>query len=164
MKKSTLLFLLMLPSIVLFWGCPVGIKYSPGNPGTEKIDEALLGVWEQTDTNKEIMRVRIAKKDNFSYSISILERGSLYAMDGDDFEGWVTTIKGKKILFSRPLEEQDFYMYEYSVKGKTLTTHDVALLDGGIDAVTSTESLRKQIETSLDMEGGLSEETVWKKE
>lgn len=163
MKKSTIILLVMLPGIVLLWGCPVGIKYPAGNPGTEKIDPSLVGTWEQPDTNKEIMSVRIAKKDDFSYSISILEKGSLYMGDGDEYEGWVTTINGKKILFSRSLEGEDFYMYEFTVTKKTLTTHDIALLDGGIDVVTSTESLRKQIETSLGMEGGLSEETVWKK-
>jgi hypothetical protein len=110
------------------------------------------------------MKLTITKKDKYSYKIVIDEKGDLYAADEEEFTGWVTTIKGKKIIFAKADAGTAYFMYEYSVQKKTLTSHDIGLLDGGIEAVTSTEALRKQIEASLGMEGDLTEETVWTKQ
>jgi hypothetical protein len=110
------------------------------------------------------LKFTITKKDKYSYKIVIDEKGTLYAPDEEEFTGWVTTIKGKKIIFAKADGSSSYFMYEYSVQKKTLTSHDIGLLDGGIEAVTSTEALRKQIETSLGMEGVLTEETVWTKQ
>jgi hypothetical protein len=38
----------------------------------------------------------------------------------------------------------------------------MSLLDGGVDAVTSTESLRAQLENSMGKEEFLTEKTEWK--
>jgi hypothetical protein len=163
MKKLSIL-LLMLPAVLLFYGCPIGVDYPAGEPGTEKIDNDFIGTWKQDDTDKEILKFTITKKDKYSYKIVIDEQGTLYGEEATEFTGWVTTIKGKHILFAKALDGTKYYMYEYSVKKKTLTTHDIGLLDGGVEAVTSTEALRKEIETSLGMEGALSEETIWTKQ
>ncbi len=163
MKKLAIL-LLMLPAVLLFYGCPVGLDYSAGTPGTEKIDKALLGTWVTDKAEHEIKKVTITKIDEYSYKLVVEEKGEMYSVEGDEFTGWVTTIKGKKFLYAKPTSEAKYYLYNYEVSNNKLTTQDVSLLDGGVDAVTSTETLRKQIETSLGMEGGLSEEATFTKQ
>jgi hypothetical protein len=50
------------------------------------------------------------------------------------------------------------------LNGKNLVTCDVSLLDGGIETVTSTESLYKQIKTSMGMADFCKETISWTKE
>lgn len=154
----------MLPAVLLFYGCPIGLDYSAGTPGTEKIDKALIGTWVTDKAEHEVKKVTITKIDDFSYNLVVEEKGELYSVDDDEFTAWVTTIKGKKFLYAKPTVEDKYYLYHYEVSGKKLVTHDVGLLDGGTDAVKSTETLRQQIETSLDMDGCLSEEATFTKQ
>ena len=80
MKKFVVL-LLILPAVLLFYGCPVGIDYPAGEPGTEKIDKDLIGTWKQDNADKEILKFTITQKDKYSYTIVIDEKGTLYASD-----------------------------------------------------------------------------------
>ncbi|MGV3598019.1 MAG: hypothetical protein ACO1PI_09130 [Bacteroidota bacterium] len=162
--KKLIILLAMLPAVLLFYGCPVGLDHSAGTPGTEKIDKALIGTWVTDKAEHEFKKVTITKIDDFSYKLVVEEKGEMYAVEGDEFTGWITTIKGQKFLYAKPTVEDKYYLYHYEVDGKKLITHDVSLLDGGVDAVKSTETLRKQIETSLDMEDCLSEETTFTKQ
>lgn len=154
----------MLPAVLLFYGCPVGLDHSAGTPGTEKIDKSLLGTWVTEKTEHEFKKVTVTKLDDYSYNVVVDEVGELYSVEGKEFTGWVTTIKDKKFLYAKPTNESSYYLYHYEIKDKKLITYDVGLLDGGIEAVKSTESLRKQIETSLGMDGCLSEETTFTKQ
>ena len=60
MKKS-LFTLAVLPLLFLLAGCPVGIDFPLGTPGTEKIDKQLLGKWSQSNTDLEVMRMEFEK-------------------------------------------------------------------------------------------------------
>ena len=154
----------MLPVMVLLSGCPVGLAYPAGN-GDEKIDPALIGTWVTTKEDAEFKKVSFVKKDAYSYTVTTAETGDLYMLDATSFTAWKTTIGGKTFIYSLPTEgEESYYLYCYKIEGKKMYSYDVSLLDGGTDAVTSTEALRKQIETSLTMEDCLSAETEWTKE
>jgi hypothetical protein len=75
-------FALLVASICLITtGCPVGIGYAPGNPGSEKIDQKLLGTWVALDEEAEMQKVLLAKKDDFSYTVDVLEY-SEFSADG----------------------------------------------------------------------------------
>jgi hypothetical protein len=88
----------------------------------------------------------------------------MYSLEEDILKGWVTEFGGYTFFYSKPLIEKKFYHQIYKLTdSKTLVINDFSLLDGGIDAVTSTETLRAQVLTSSKMEGFLGEETTYKK-
>lgn len=149
----------------MFTGCPVGVNFPPGTPGTEKIDKKLIGTWSNDQEDPEVKKVTISKADDFSYSVEVLEKGSLYMANTDHFKGYVTKIDGKDFVYF--LEDRDsgqYFLYHYNIEDGKLKTYDVGLKVGGIDAVTSTEAFREEIKASLKLDDCLSGEIVWKKE
>ena len=58
--KKLLFALFIAPIMLLTTGCPVGITYPLGTPGTEKIDKSILGKWvQEPGDDKEILSVQI---------------------------------------------------------------------------------------------------------
>lgn len=150
--------------MVLLSGCPIGLDYPAGNTGTEKIDPNLLGTWTNNEDDPEFGKVTITKASTNSYAIKVENTGSMYSLEVTEFTGWVTKIGGKTFIYSLPNEDKSYYLYCYEYSDGKLHTYDVGLLDGGTDAVKSTESLRVQIETSLKKDDCLSDEIVWTKQ
>jgi hypothetical protein len=149
MKAKHYLPIIFSVVILLMMGCPVGLSYPLGEPGKEKIDKALLGTWHCASEDSEVRRVKIDKGQDNSYTVEVLERGEMYALETDKFEAWVTTVEGKNFFYLKPDQEDKYYHYSYHMDGSTLVSTDVSLLDGGVDAVTSTETLRSQVATSM---------------
>lgn len=148
-----------------FYGCPVGLDHPLSEPGKEKIEDNLIGVWKNSKADAEITKVKISKKDEYSYSVQVLEKGEMYALETDNFIGWSTSLEGKKFLFFKPDNEDKYYHYLIKeLKGPKMISCDLSLLDGGKDAVTSTESLRKEVISSMKMEGFCAETEQWTKE
>jgi hypothetical protein len=164
MKAKSYLLLLLPAVILLMTGCPIGLDYSLGNPGTEKIDKTLVGTWRNHQEEPEVKRVKIERTDDESYSVTVLERGEMYSLETDNFTAWITTIEEKNFFYLRPAGEDEYYHYCYWMEGSTLVTTDVALLDGGVDAVSSTETLRGQVARSMRMDEWGKEIQEWTKE
>jgi len=165
-KSYPFAFFFSLVLIVLFsTGCPVGLDYPPGKPGTEKADKNLIGTWTNEMEDAEVGEVVISKKDDFSYYVKVNKKGSMYSLEGDEFTGWMTTISGKTFFYAKPEEEDKYYIYHYELNGKKeMVSHDVSLKVGGVDGVHSTEDLVKEITASLKMEDCLNGEIAWTKE
>jgi hypothetical protein len=152
--KKLLSFSLLAFIVLAFYGCPIGLDYSLGFPGSEKIDEKLTGTWKIGEGFEgEVLKLKISKKDAYSYTVEVLERGEMYSLETDNLIGWTTTVNNEKFLYVKPDDEEKFYHYHYEISGKKLIIHDVSLLDGGVDVVSSTEDLRSQVERSMTMEG-----------
>ncbi len=167
MKKFILNLVFALPFLLLFTGCPVGVDYPLGTPGSEEIDKALIGAWTTEGEDPDYRTVTISKKDNFSYDVEVFEPGSMYSLDVTKFTAWVTKIEGKTFLYAQPVGSSDeqYYLYCYEAIDKnTLKSFDVSLLVGGVDAITSTEAYRAEVEASMKMEDFLSDEKTWTKE
>ncbi len=163
--KAKYSLLLLLPAVVLLMtGCPVGLDYSLGTPGSEEINKTLIGTWVNGSEEAEVKRVKIVKGKENSYDVTVLERGEMYSLETDNLQGWVTTLEEKSFLYLKPVGEDKFYHYCYWMEGEILQTSDVSLLDGGVDAVTSTETLRKQVATSMRMKEWGSEIQEWSKD
>jgi len=162
MKKQYALFLL-LPLMLLLTACPVGTNYPLGNPGTEKIDNNLIGTWENSEADPEAKKVSIKRADNFSYDIEVFDPGSQYTLTSTTLKGWVTPLEGKQFVYIRAENEETFYLYCYKIQGNVLTTWDVGLLVGGIDAVTSTQAFRDEVAASLKKMECLTDEINWTK-
>lgn len=159
--KNAIFLLLLCPAILLLTGCPVGTKYPLGNPGTEKIDKKLIGTWTNKEEDPEAKKVIIQKADDFSYDVEVFETGSMYMPTTKIFKAWVTTLEGKDFFFLKPDNEESYYLYCYAADKKTLTTWDVGLKVGGIDAVTSIEAFRNEVKASLSHDDCLSGPVTW---
>lgn len=149
--------------VFAFYGCPIGLDYSLGVTGTEKIDPKLVGTWTCEIADAEVIKVKIAKKDEYTYNVDVLERGELYSLETDHLEGWVTSLNGGTFLFLKPDNESKYYHYVYRIENGKLIVSDVSLLDGGVDAVTSTETLRSQVTRSMSMEAWANESLTYTK-
>lgn len=150
--------------MVLLSGCPIGLDYPAGNVGTEKIDKKLIGTWTNNDEGAEFAKVTFSKASDYSYNVKVEDVGEMYGLETTEFTGWVTKIGGETFIYALPSGESSYYMYCYKLEGDKMFSYDVGLLDGGVDAVKSTESLRAQIETSLKKEDCLSSMFIWTKQ
>jgi hypothetical protein len=162
-SATTLLALLLLVTT----GCPVGVPYALCEEHqVDKVDSKLIGTWKCLADSAEILQVQISKEDDLTYGIEILQKGDSYMAEDSRFFGWTTQLDGHHFLFSQGLESEDsnFYLYEFSFEGKKLVIHDVGLLVGGMDAVTSTEALRAEVAASLKMPGCLSARFEYEKQ
>jgi hypothetical protein len=164
MKTRNFLLLLLPAAVLLMTGCPIGLDYSLGTPGTEKIDKVLIGTWVNRSEESEVRRVKIAKNDENSYDVTVLERGEMYSLETDNLNAWVTTVEEKNFIYLKPDGEEKFYHYCYWMEGSTLVSTDVALLNGGVDAVTSSETLRSQVAASMRMDEWGKETHEWTKQ
>jgi hypothetical protein len=162
MKK--LLFLLLPLVVLLATGCPVGLNYSLGTPGKDKIDNDLIGTWVCESEGAEVVKVTLKKGEDHSYAVNVVERGEMYSLETDVLTGWVTNLDDKKFAYFKPDGSDQFYHYCYWLDGSTLMTTDVSLLDGGVDAVNSTQTMREQVSRSIKMDGWGDEIHTWNKQ
>lgn len=164
--KKAMIFVILTPVLLLLMGCPVDTKFPFDTPGALKIDKNLLGTWKNPtdDENADVLKVKISKKDNFSYDVIVLEKGDMYMADTNIFVGYVSELDGKTFFYLQSAGRTDKnYLYHYTFDGKQLITHDVGLKVGGIDAITSTEAFRKEVSASLPLEDCLTGEIKWEK-
>ncbi len=150
MKK----LLFALPFLMLLTACPIGLDYAPGKVGTEAVDTRLEGTWvlDPSTPDHEVTKVTFKKQNKFAYMVTVEERGEMYAMETDEYFMYQTVIDGLNVMYLKPSNEDKYYLYQFELDGKQLIVGDISLLDGGTDALTSTESLRQQIATSKSME------------
>jgi hypothetical protein len=168
-KIPTPLTLFMLPVLMLvLMGCPIGLDYSPAEPGSEKFDKKLIGTWrfQPTATVKdaEVIEMTFERVDNNTMKAIVKERGEMYSLETDELLGYETEVNGLHVLFFKPENESKYYHYQYKLDGEnTLITADIALLDGGVDAVTSSETLRDQITRSMSKPDFYKETITYKR-
>ncbi len=150
MKK----LLFALPLLFLLTACPIGLDYAPGQVGTEAVDARFEGTWrlDPGTPDHEVVEVTFTKQNKFAYAVTVKERGEMYALETDELFMYQTTIDGLNVMYLKPSNEDDYYLYQFEFDGKQLIVGDISLLDGGIDVVTSTESLRQQIAASKSKE------------
>ena len=163
---SLLLVLAIVTTAFFTTGCPVAISHPLGKPGTEKIDGKLLGVWVATSDSADIVKMEIIKKDDYTYAVEVLESGENYMVESNNFDAWFTKLDGKSFVYSKPTDpaKDEYYLYHYSFKDKTLALEDVSLLVGGIDAVTDSETFRKEVSASLKMPDCLTARLEYEKQ
>jgi len=164
--KKALTILAILPLLLIISGCPVGIAYPLGYNGKEKIDKQLIGSWIQSNTEMEVMKMEIEKLNDNTLKLTIKERGAMFMEESDVFRGWCTTIDTQDFVYFQEKDSlgANYYHYAYKFDGKKLITYDMSLLEGGIDAVTSTEAFRAEVIASIKKPEFLSAETIWEKD
>lgn len=162
MRLKTRTILLVTGMTIMFWGCPIGLDHSLGEPDKEAILPDLIGVWENTNAEAVVKVVSILQKDAFSYDVLVRERGLDYVLETDTLTGWVTDLNGMTFFYLRPSNEQQYYHYAILERSADqLVVCDMALLEGGTDAVTDRESLRKEVASSIGKPEFGSEKETW---
>lgn len=162
--KNLLFTVCLIGMAFVFSGCPIGLDYSAGKEGKEKIDKKLIGTWTNSLEDPEVKSVKIEKGTaKNTYKVTVLEKGSMYALNTDNLTGYCTKIANKTFVYFKPSDENKYYLYHYEWKKSSLITHDVTLLRGGVDKVTSTETLRSQIQASLKSDSCLTNTQTWSK-
>lgn len=162
--QRSLFLVALLATAVLMTGCPVGLDYAPGTPGSTKIEKAsgLIGTWRNTKPEDgEIIRMKIEKQDPYSFVTTVLERGSMYALETDNFTTWVTQIGEVQVSYSKPENEDKYYLYAWELRSDGLHTWDISLKVGGVDACTSSDALIEEIKASMSYDDFLSSEQVY---
>ncbi len=164
--KKPLIPIVLLLTMFIITGCPVGVPYPLGKQGEEKINKNILGIWSQTNADQEVMRMEIIKRDNNSVQVNVIEKGSMYSVETDKFYGWFTEIDGKNFIYLQDIDDatDDFYTYCYEINGNAMKSYDISLKVGGVDAITSTEAYREEVSLSLKFEDALTSETIWTKQ
>lgn len=144
----------ILPLALLLTACPMALDFAPGYIGKEKVNTNLEGTWKfnsaDTSSDAEVMQVTFKKKDKYSFDITVDEKGEMYSREGITYTGYETEIDDLQVLYFKPSDEDKYYLYQYQLKNNELIIADIPLLDGGIDVVTSIETLRDQIKASKD--------------
>jgi hypothetical protein len=149
MKRAK--FLLLLPILWVLTGCPVSVDYPLGYQDKDKIDNRLIGTWMATDTSAEVIKVVISKLDDHTLQVDVIERGSMYMEETDNFKGWCTTLNGETFVYFQSASDNTggYYSYNYWFEDKNLITSDFSLKVGGVDAVTSIEAYRQEVTASM---------------
>jgi hypothetical protein len=165
--KKLLISILLLPLLLLFAGCPVNTSFPLSQPGSEKINKALLGTWMNANPDSaegDVLGVKISEKDKYTYTVEVLRKGAMYMADDSIFDGFVTSLEGKNFFYVRPANHAEkYYLYCYEFRNKQLSTYDVGLKIGGIDAVTSINAFQQEVRESLKREDCLSGEIKWRR-
>lgn len=145
---------LLLPLMWVFAGCPVSVDYPLGYQDKDEIDNRLIGTWVASDTSAEVQKVSMKKIDNHTLEVEVLQRGSMYMEEVDQFKGWCTMINGETFVYFQNANDNmgGYYSYNYWFEGNRLVTSDFALKVGGVDAVTSTEAYRQEVTASMQFE------------
>lgn len=156
---KTLRFVCMLPLVLLLQACPVGLDYSLADKHQVPIDARLLGEWESDNPSGEIQSIVFKANNSMSLHATVLEPGDSYALEEVDFTVWQTELEGKTFLVFKPDVEDKFYHYGVEMDDREIVFYDMSLLNGGTDAVNSSESLRKEVASSIYMEGWAAEKT-----
>ncbi|MFH0893463.1 MAG: hypothetical protein V2A54_03415 [Bacteroidota bacterium] len=155
MKK--IIFILLLSPLLIFWGCPVGVDYPPAKPGTEKIDKRMINTWKCTKGEPEIIKMKIEKADEYSYTVTLLEKSDDLTTDQLVWTAWITKIEKKNFIFAEANGDKGkYYTYAYEMDGPVFTLMEVKFLDKGIEGITSTETFKTELINSMKKEDFIS--------
>ena len=162
MKKYNIV--LSLASVILFFGCPVGMSFAPGEPGTEVLDERIVGTWITSDEFSVFKKAEVAKADSYSFRVKLYETTDMYVLGGEtELQGWTTRVDEQPLLYVLSAELNEYFTYGYAFREGGILLYDAALLDGGKDSVVSTQSFRTQLAASVKKEEWYAEPVFYEK-
>lgn len=152
--------------ILSLQACPVGLDHPLEERAGAAADPGLLGTWKNLneDGSAEISRVRLSSAEDGTYRIELLGTTENFMAQDSLYTGWTTELDGRKFIVALADREGEYYHYCYELDGDQLVTHDFSLLDGGVDSVVSTASLREQLALSLQRPECLTSRQVWQRE
>jgi len=163
--KRLLSFAILGVMLTVLTGCPIGLDYPLGKSNEQNIDAKLLGKWTIDDPEETVITVSFAKKSENLYLITIHEFSDLFAPETVLFDGWIVSLGGMRFLCTQEIANRSTY-YHYvliNVSDNLLNICDMALLNQGMDAITSAETLRSEVLASMKKPEFLSGALTYRK-
>jgi hypothetical protein len=153
---------------ILLTACPIASTYPLGKKGDVKLNQDLLGVWVTSTPDVEANAVEITKgSEANTYNFEVLEKGSMFMADGPSFTAWITEIGSFSFLVLQQLADgqptESYYVYQFALEKKKLTSHDITLKVNGVDAITSIEAYREEVKLSMEYDDFLANQIDWVK-
>lgn len=166
--RLTYLLIFVLPIALLVTACPVNTSYPLGKKGDVKTDDRLIGTWFTTAEDVEANKIRISKgPEANTYTVSVVEQGSMFMAESTEFTGWLTQLNGKTFLVLQEMESgkptESYYVYHIAIDAKKIVSSDITLKVGGTDAITSIDAYRQEVAASMKLDGFLAGDIVWTK-
>lgn len=161
MKNFTLLSLTIV-GLMLFTGCPVETDYTLNTPGSERIDNKLIGTWQSTTTDATVKKIEIKQADKTSYTVKMLEVGEMYSASGMDYTAYIARFEGQNFVYFKSVDNM-YYLQHYRFDGANLLASDLSLKVGGVDACTSNETYQQEVRASIKLGDYLGDATTYTK-
>lgn len=156
---------LVVAVMVALQACPIGLSYPLDESAKAKFNKDLMGKWKiSADVeDPEISSVTFARNDEHTYAIEIVPVPSFMG-EGTSYIGWIVVFDGRQFMVAQSIDDGLYYHYCFELNKKELTTWDISLLGGGVDAATSIAALQEEVRESMKSEEFLSSEQKWVKE
>lgn len=168
MKNIKTILVLLIPAMLLLSGCPTGVDFSAAANHPEKINSKLIGSWTTNDNAADFGEMKIEKKDNYSFTISVGDLSDDYEEETKVYTVMPTTISGLKFLSAKPnsKKSKNNYIYNYEFEGDNLVTYSIAFNAETKKKITSTETLRSEIAQKIKDKNHkrYTNKVVWKKQ
>jgi len=153
---------------MLLTACPISTGYPLGKKGEIKLNQDLLGLWVSSTPDIEASAIQITKGAEINtYQFEVIEKGTMFMADGPSFTAWITEIDSYSFMVLQQLIDGNptevYYVYEYKVDKKRLTSHDITLKVNGVDAITSIDSYREEVKLSMAFDDFLANPIDWVK-
>lgn len=162
--------LLLVAFSMIITGCPLSTKYPLANQNEAiTLDKTLIGHWMADKIGAEAKEVNVeAGSEKNTYKIKVLETGEMYSPETSEYKGWLTEIKGLKLLVLQETgvkadKEKPFYVYAVSAAGNKLSLKDISLKVKGVDAITSTNTYKEEVIASMNHEEFFGDEITYHK-
>lgn len=132
--------LLFVPLALLLTGCPYNAEIALDEKPAVKVDERLIGSWEQKSSSSDYVYT-VTKKDDFTY---VFVKENTKSGDKQTYNAFTTDIDGTKFLSLWQINEYDskpsYYFYKLVIEKDYL-----------IKMVSVTENIDEKFETSAQM-------------
>lgn len=132
--------LIFLPMLFLLTACPYSAEIALDEKPTIKVDDRLIGSWEQKSSSSDYV-YNVTKKDDFTYSF---EKVNTKSDDKTTYNAYTTDINGVKFLSLWQISEYDskpsYYFYKLEI-----------VKDYMVKLVSVTENIDEKFETAAEM-------------
>lgn len=162
--KKIFFALTVIAGLLLFTGCPVATKYTLSTPGSEKIDAKLIGTWQTLTTDAPVLKIKVERADNYSYNVTVIDKGDLYTVDETQFKGYIANFEGNTFFYLFDDVTGDYFLQHYRFDGRQVVVSDVSLKVGGVDACTSNETYRAEVKASMKFTDFLGDPIAYTKQ
>lgn len=154
--------------MLLLTACPLSTSFPLGQKDEVEFNNLLIGTWSNKAKDPVIKQATISEgEEPLTAKLHVDEKGELFVAVGLDFLVWLTEIEDQTFLVLQQIidgeNQETYYVQHITIAQNVITTHDISLLENGIDAVTSIEAYREEVKASMHNPEFLQEQVEWKK-
>lgn len=170
--RKIFVVLMLLPFVLLIWGCPLESEYDLGSAMQSSIDKRLLGKWEnKTDTTDRYLLVEQDPDPEYPeyVDVYVLTSPTQDKNDADMYYARFARINGNEYLVVEYYDEawsdytEHYYYYYKVVDANNIIVKDVSESYNADGVLSSAEELRTHFVNSQSKADFLVNERKYKK-